>query len=59
MSKIVNLRTVRKQKDRAEKRHKATIASEKHGESRVIRDSRKAERERSTRHLDGHERDGR
>lgn len=59
MKKVVNLKTVRKQKDRADKRHKAAIAAEKHGESRAARNSRKAEQERAARHLDGHERDER
>ena len=57
MSKIVNLRTVRKQEARADKRRAAQAQAAQHGRSKAerVRDAQDAEKLR--RHLDNHRRE--
>ncbi len=57
MSKIVNLRTVRKQEARADKRRAAEAQAALHGRSKAerARDAQDAEKLRS--HLDNHRRE--
>jgi hypothetical protein len=57
VSRVVNLRTVRKQAARAGARADATAAAARHGESRQERDKRAAESAKAKAHLDGHRRD--
>lgn len=54
MSKIVNLRQVRKSRARDEKRAKAQEAAARHGRSKSERSSQTARTEKSDAHLDGH-----
>lgn len=54
MSKIINLRTVRKQKDRAEKRAGGAASAARHGEAKAEREARKTEAARAARALEGH-----
>lgn len=56
MSKIVNLRTIRKQRSRDAARRKGTESATASGETRAEREARRAEAARSVRHLDNHRR---
>lgn len=53
-ARIVNLRTVRKQHARAERRARGDENSVKFGRTRAQRDLERAEAEKARRHLDGH-----
>lgn len=57
MSKVVNLRTARKQRARAEKRAAGAEAATRSGEAKADRARREDEAARAARHLDGHRRD--
>ncbi|MBK4216949.1 DUF4169 family protein [Paracoccus caeni] len=54
MNKIVNLKQVRKQRDRAERRAAGDANAAKFGEAKSERNARKAEAERATRQHEGH-----
>lgn len=58
MSKIVNLRTIRKQKDRDRKRSEGDASAARHGEAPALREAREAEAARAARALEGHRTDG-
>ncbi len=58
MAEIVNLRTVRKQKDREAARARGIEAAAKSGRSRALKELEKARAEKEARDLDGHKRDG-
>lgn len=57
MTRIINLRQVRKQRDRDTRRATGDANAAKFGESKFLRDARQAERERAARSLDAHRRD--
>lgn len=57
MSEVVNLRTARKQKKRAEDRAEATVRAAAHGEAKPVRALRAAREELESRRVDGHRRD--
>ena len=57
MSGTINLRQVRKQRQRAEKRAQADANAAKFGESKPIRAARAAETARAARDHDAHKRD--
>jgi hypothetical protein len=57
VSEVVNLRTARKQKKRAEDRAEATARAAAHGEAKPVRALRAAREELESRRLDGHRRD--
>ncbi len=57
MSKIINLRTARKQATRAEKRAKNTENAARHARSKAARALEKAEAHRARAHLDSHKRE--
>lgn len=57
MTKIVNLRQARKQRDRAEKRAKGDQNAARFGEAKPLRDARQAETDRVTRVHEAHQRD--
>ncbi|WP_424931492.1 DUF4169 family protein [Amaricoccus macauensis] len=57
MTKVVNLRTARKQRARQQARKKGDEAAARSGESRTEKITRLAETDRAKRHLDGHARD--
>lgn len=57
MAEIVNLRQVRKQKDREAARARGTLAAAKSGRSKALRQLEKARAEKDDRALDGHKRD--
>ena len=54
MAEIVNLRTVRKQKDRAAARASGIEAAAKSGRSKALMALEKARAEKAERSLDGH-----
>ncbi len=54
MAEIVNLRTMRKRRDRAEKERKAEENRALHGRIKAERSAGTTERERALSHLDGH-----
>ncbi len=54
MAEIVNLRTVRKQKDREVAKAKGIEAAAKSGRSKALKALQKARAEKSERALDGH-----
>lgn len=54
MSEVVNLRTARKQRKRAEARAEATVRAAAHGEAKPVRALRAAREELEARRLDGH-----
>ena len=54
MSKIINLRQVRKQQARDRKRAEGDAGAAKSGEARAARDARRAEAQRAGRALDAH-----
>ncbi len=56
-ARIVNLRTVRKQRARAERRQQATANAAKFGRSGAARARERAESEKARRQLDSHRRD--
>ena len=58
MAEIVNLRQVRKQKDRAEARARGTEAAAKSGWSKALKALEKACADKAARDLDGALRDG-
>lgn len=57
MTKIINLRQARKQRDRAAKRATGDANAAKFGEARPARDARQAEADRAARALDAHRRE--
>lgn len=57
MTRIINLRQVRKSRDRDAKRAKGDANAALHGEAKPLRDARQAEQDRATRVLDAHRRD--
>lgn len=57
MSKVVNLRTVRKQKARTEARDSAAVKAAKHGRSKAARAAEASDIARTERHLDQHRKD--
>lgn len=54
MAEIVNLRTVRKQKDREAARARGIEATAKSGRSKALKELEKARAEKEARDLDGH-----
>ena len=54
MAEIVNLRTMRKRRDRAEKERKAEENRALHGRTRTEKNAGTTERERALSRLDGH-----
>ncbi|MCC5957426.1 MAG: DUF4169 family protein [Natronohydrobacter sp.] len=58
MSQIINLRTVRKQAARDQKRKRATAQAAKHGRSAAGKRLEQARAEQARAHLDGHKLDG-
>lgn len=54
MSKVINLKQVRKQHERADKRAAGDVNAAKFGETKAAKDARKAEEIRAARVLDGH-----
>ena len=58
MAEIVNLRTVRKQKEREAARAQGTLAAAKSGRSKALKALEKARSEKDERNLDGHKRTG-
>jgi hypothetical protein len=57
MGKLVNLRTVRKQRDRAASRRDADAAAARHAAASADTERIRAEAELTLRRLDGHRRD--
>ena len=57
MTKIINLRQARKQRDRDTKRAAGDANAARFGEAKILRDARQAETDRATRALDAHRRD--
>ena len=57
MTKIINLRQARKQRDRAAKRATGDANAAKFGEARPAREARQSETDRAARALDAHRRD--
>ena len=57
MTRVINLRTARKQRDRDHKRSEADASAAKHGEAKPVSDLRKALAEQDARRLDGHRTD--
>lgn len=57
MSKVVNLRTIRKQSARDEKRRAADANAVRHGRSRAERDAEQAASDKARAHLDAHKRE--
>lgn len=57
MTKIVNLRQIRKQRGRDDKRAQGDANAAKYGEASPARDARRAETERAERLHDSHKRD--
>lgn len=56
-ARIVNLRTVRKQRIRAEKKARADENAARFGRTRAQRELERAEEEKARRHLDQHRKD--
>ncbi|MFC3119328.1 DUF4169 family protein [Jhaorihella thermophila] len=56
-ARIVNLRTVRKQRIRAEKKARADENAARFGRTRAQRELERAEEEKARRHLDRHRKD--
>lgn len=54
MAEIVNLRTARKQKARAEARAEAAANAARHGQGKAARALQQAEADKAARLLDGH-----
>lgn len=59
MTRVINLRTVRKQAARDEARSEAAGRAARHGEGKAARTRREAEAEKAATHLDGHRREPR
>lgn len=57
MAEIVNLRQVRKQKERDADRARGTLAAAKSGRSKALQALEKARAEKDEQALDGHRRD--
>jgi hypothetical protein len=57
MAKIVNLRTLRKQKARDDKRRSGDAKAAQHGLTRAQKSLARARAEKAGRDLDGHERE--
>lgn len=57
MSKIVNLRTIRKQAARDTKRRAADANAARHGRSLTERQAEQAQADKARAHLDAHKRD--
>lgn len=57
MSKVINLRTLRKQADRDAKRRAAEANAVRHGRTLVQKQSEQAQADKLRKHLDGHKRD--
>lgn len=57
MTSVINLRQVRKDRDRAEKRAKADANAAKFGRNKAQKASEKADADRAAKHLDGVKRD--
>lgn len=57
MTKIVNLRQARKQRERSENRKQGDVNAAKFGEARSLRQIREAESARDRRKHDAHRRD--
>jgi Domain of unknown function (DUF4169) len=57
VSKVVNLRTVRKQRARDTARRESASSAAVSGETRAEHDARRAEQDRRARHLDHHRRE--
>ena len=57
MTSVINLRQVRKDRDRADKRAKADTNAAKFGRTKAQKAAEKADAERAAQHLDGVKRD--
>lgn len=57
MTKIVNLRQARKQRERAERRAEGDANAARHGEPRALRQARDSEEQRAARVHEAHRRD--
>lgn len=57
MAEVINLRLARKAKARTDKASQAAANRAVFGESKAARIARKAEAERTARHIDGHQRE--
>ncbi|MGL4311079.1 MAG: DUF4169 family protein [Paracoccaceae bacterium] len=57
MAKVINLRTIRKQRARDDARAEGTAKAMRHGQSKAERTLLEQERAMSARKLDGHRRD--
>ena len=57
MTSVINLRQVRKDRDRAEKRAKGDANAAKHGRTKAQKAVEKADADRAAQHLDGVKRD--
>ncbi|MBK5934612.1 uncharacterized protein DUF4169 [Rhodovulum imhoffii] len=57
MAKLVNLRSARKARERAEKRAQGDANAARFGRSRACKDTEAAKADKARRHLDGHKRD--
>jgi hypothetical protein len=57
MSKVINLRTIRKQAARDAKRRAGDETAARHGRTRAERDAQKAAAEKARAHLDAHKRE--
>ena len=57
MTKVINLRQARKQRDRDDKRAAADANAAKFGEAKPVRQQRKAEAQRAERTHEAHKRD--
>ncbi len=58
MAEIVNLRQVRKQRDREAARAKGIESAAKHGRSKALQSLEKARADKASRDLDGKQREG-
>ncbi len=57
MTSVINLRQVRKDRDRADRRAKADTNAAKFGRTKARKAAEKADAERAAQHLDGVKRD--
>ena len=57
MADIINLRTIRKQKARADKAQRAEQNRALHGRTKAEKLKQAAEKDRAARHIDGHKRE--